>query len=165
MKLAIDVHYTQTALAAGVLFADWISGEIERTVLTEIIQIAPYEPGSFYKRELPCILSLLKKVHEPLDVIIIDGYVQLGKAQKMGLGLHLYQALDEKIPIIGVAKKAFKDTPQACELLRGNSINPLYITSAGIELDKAQEYIKQMHGKHRIPTLLKKVDQLCRRGL
>lgn len=36
--------------------------------------ILPYEPGSFYKRELPCILSLLKDIYKQLDAIVIDGY-------------------------------------------------------------------------------------------
>jgi len=48
------------------------------------------------------------------------------------------------------------------KIYRGQSTNPLYITSEGIELEKSADLILNMHGDYRIPTLLKKVDQLCR---
>jgi len=48
------------------------------------------------------------------------------------------------------------------KIFRGKSTNPLYITSEGIELEIAADLILNMHGIYRIPTLLKKVDQLCR---
>jgi deoxyribonuclease V len=40
----------------------------------------------------------------------------------------------------------------------------LYITAEGIELETAKEYIHAMQGDFRLPTLLKRVDQLCRQG-
>ncbi|MBN1843541.1 MAG: endonuclease V, partial [Deltaproteobacteria bacterium] len=48
------------------------------------------------------------------------------------------------------------------EIFRGGSIHPLYVTSAGVDLQKASEKIRTMHGAHRIPTLLKRVDLLAR---
>lgn len=112
-----------TALAAGVVFPSWDSDEIERTLLKEIRKIEPYEPGNFYKRELPCILALLEDVEEELKAIIIDGFVSLGSNEKAGLGLHLYNAIDQSVPVIGVAKKAFIDTPKECEVYRGAAQN------------------------------------------
>jgi len=165
LKLAIDVHYEgSAAVAAGILFPTWSSDEIYRTIIKKVSDVAPYEPGSFYKRELPCILKVLEEVTEKLDVIIIDGFVMLGNhnEESDGLGMHLYNSLNNSIPIIGVAKKAFVDTPTECEVYRGGSNKPLYITSIGINLVDAKKYISKMHGKHRNPTLLKKVDQLCR---
>lgn len=163
MILAVDVQYTlNAALAAGILFSDWKSDNTQQLLLKSIDKIAPYEPGSFYKRELPCILALLSEVNINLDVIIVDGYVMLGKDNTPGLGMHLYNSLNGAIPVIGVAKKEFIGTPNACQLQRGKSQKPLYITSVGIELSLAKFYIASMHGKYRIPTLLKKVDQLCR---
>ena len=42
------------------------------------------------KRELPCILALLQDITvEPL-IVVVDGYVTLGKHHKPGLGMHLY---------------------------------------------------------------------------
>jgi len=38
------------------------------------------------------------------------------------------------------------------EIFRGGSIHPLYVTSAGMDPQKASERIRTMHGAHRIPT-------------
>lgn len=163
MKIAIDVQYEKnSALAAGIIFEHWESDIVFKKVVKEIKHVEPYEPGSFYKRELPCILALLEIIPETLDTIIIDGFVTLGANHADGLGMHLYRALDEAIPIIGVAKKSFKDTPKDCEIFRGHSSKALYVTSVGIDNESAKNFISKMHGRFRLPTLLKMVDQLCR---
>lgn len=163
MILAVDVQYAEeSAVVAGVLFRDWQSSVVESDRTKTINHIAPYEPGSFYKRELPCILSLLEDLSEPLETIVIDGYVTLGTDPSPGLGMHLYQKISKRSPVIGVAKNKFKDTPQICELRRGSSQKPLLITAVGMPLPEAKQKIAQMHGENRIPTLLKRVDQLCR---
>ena len=163
MILAIDVQYEEnSAVVAGVLFPKWSSTEPNRDMVKSVSGIEPYESGAFYKRELPCILSLLQDVNEHLETIVIDGFVTLGKEEKKGLGMYLYEALGEKISIIGVAKRSFKDTPKICEIYRGDSSKPLFVTSVGLSLGEAIAGVASMHGKHRIPTLLKKADQLCR---
>lgn len=166
MLLAIDVYYFQDqANVAGVLFNDWSDGQPQQVVVERCTQVAAYESGQFYKRELPCILQLLSVITEPIDYIIVDGYVTLGAEKKAGLGMHLYQALlaqSKTIPIIGVAKTQFAGTPVECEVLRGQSHQPLYVTVADIELEQAKLAIKRMHGNYRLPTLLKEVDRLCR---
>lgn len=167
MNLAIDVQYDgDSATVAGVLFEDWCSDKVFRTIITTQHNVKPYEPGAFYKRELPCILSLLDKVQtqlqERLSVIVIDGFVTLGSEQSDGLGMHLYRAVNESIPIIGVAKKKFADTPTDCEIYRGASEKPLLVTSVGMTLLQAKQLINGMHGQHRHPTLLKRADQVCR---
>lgn len=78
-----------------------------------------------------------------------------------GLGRHLFEILGHRIPVIGVAKSRFADAP-GIEILRGGSRRPLYVTSAGIDPRGASEKIRTMHGSHRIPTLLKRVDLLAR---
>ena len=50
----------------------------------------------------------------------------------------------------------------AQELRRGTSRSPLYVTAAGMEATEAARHIAEMHGPHRVPTLLKRVDRLCR---
>ena len=67
-----------------------------------------YISGQFYKRELPCILQIFSKVKEPIEVLVIDGYVWLDGKRMPGLGAYLYRALDEQVKIVGVAKNAFK---------------------------------------------------------
>ncbi|GLS25143.1 endonuclease V [Marinibactrum halimedae] len=163
MILAIDVQYSDhSALAAGVLFDSWVSSHPIECFIKAVPDIQPYEPGAFYKRELPCILALLEEIPDNIEVIVVDGFVTLGREKKRGLGMHLYEALDNKIAVVGVAKKAFKDTPLQAEVYRGQSNKPLFVTSVGISQQQANSAIVQMHGKHRIPTLLKKADQLCR---
>ena len=52
---------------------------------------------------------------------------------------------------------------QICELLRGESVKPLYITAKGMSLDEAKKVVASMHGKYRFPTLLKEVDSVARK--
>lgn len=163
MKLAIDVQYDgNSAVVAGVMFDDWQSDSIHSTHLTEVEGIADYEPGAFYKRELPCILALLAELEQQPDIIIIDGFVTLGADQRPGLGMYLYNALKQNIAVIGVAKRPFRDTPENNEVSRGGSDKPLLVTAAGVELEQAKSWIMNMAGKYRNPTLLKRADQLCR---
>ena len=164
MILVTDIHYFEThAKAAGLVFEDWTSDEVLEQHVVTLKDVAPYESGQFYKRELPCILKLLKEIDvAELETIIIDGYVTLGAEQSDGLGMYLYRELDGAIPIIGVAKNEFQGTPESCKLLRGDSKKPLFVTSIGIELDDAKRNIAKMYGSYRLPNLLKKVDQLCR---
>ncbi len=166
MKIAIDVNYNKdnTATVAGVVFNNWQDKKASNIIIAKVDNIAPYISGKFYKRELPCILALLEKLVEKPEYIIIDGYIYLNN-YKMGLGAHLYQALNEKIPVIGVAKSPFQDVSADTFIYRGKSKKPLYITSAGIELEQAKQLIQQMHGEYRMPTLLKKVDRVCRGNL
>lgn len=166
MILAVDVDYRGgKAFAAGVLFQNWIDTEPVKELVVSCVSDEEYVPGRFYRRELPCILSLFERIDAAVDCIVIDGYVYLGKERKAGLGKHLSDSLNKSIAVIGVAKNAFRDTPASTGLLRGKSKKLLYVTAEGIEEDKARHFIKLMHGEHRIPTLLKRVDQLCREAM
>jgi len=164
MILVVDVDYRDTTANTAALVFENFSDESPLSSYTKIIEnIVEYEPGEFYKRELPCILEILKTVKEKIDLIIVDGYVWLDSDKKPGLGGHLYKSLSDKIPVIGVAKRSFHaKNDKMLKISRGQSANPLYITSVGIELEIAADLILNMHGIYRIPTLLKKVDQLCR---
>jgi deoxyribonuclease V len=163
MILAVDVHYPGCgAIVAGVLFEDWPCGEASRTCLTRMSEVADYVPGAFYLRELPCLLGLLREHALQPDVIVVDGHVFLDGAGRPGLGKHLFDALDGRVPVIGVAKTAFVGMDPRFEVRRGDSARPLCVTAAGLPLDEAQARIRAMHGAHRLPTLLKLVDRLCR---
>ncbi|WP_298790742.1 hypothetical protein [uncultured Campylobacter sp.] len=57
--------------------------------------VAPYESGSFYKRELPRIVSLLQDLDvRDISLIVIDGFVYLDDEGGYGLGEHLYECLE-----------------------------------------------------------------------
>jgi deoxyribonuclease V len=161
--VAVDVDYrSQGAMVAAVGFTAWTDAVPRWEVIHPIDQVAAYEPGAFYKRELPCVVAVIERTPEAATVVIVDGYVWLGD-DKPGLGAYLHQATG--LPVIGVAKTCFHSA-QAVEVVRGTEARrPLYISTAGLDVWEAAECIAQMHGPHRIPTLLKYVDTLCRAAL
>ena len=165
MIIAIDVYYQdKKAIVAGVLFHFWDAPKTadEVVIEMEIDRVGEYEPGQFYKRELPCILALLETLETLPEIIVIDGYVYLGSEENPGLGQRLYDALEGRSIVIGVAKTRFQDTPATTEVYRGQSQNPLYVTAIGVGTSEAKRFIMDMQGESRIPTLLKRVDQLTR---
>lgn len=159
--LIIDVDYREThAIVAGVLIQDWDSTEC--AVLTaRIDDVQEYEPGAFYKRELPCILEIIKHVPHfvELGCIVVDGYVHLGEDQHDGLGAYVHRATG--FPVIGVAKNYFIGTPEEAKVVRNNA-NPLFVTAIGGDVEAARGCIQGMAGDYRIPGMLKHVDHVCR---
>jgi len=165
MILAFDTYYFDNQAKTVCLgFHDWADEKPARIFTETIDAPAEYEPGAFYKRELPCIISLLKQIDLHLvRVIVVDGFVILDDAGKPGLGGRLYEYLDQKIPVIGVAKTNFaQNVFNKRAVVRGQSSKPLFITSVGIDPDTAAEYIKNMHGDYRLPALLKELDRLTK---
>ncbi|MCK5903018.1 MAG: hypothetical protein KAG28_07700 [Cocleimonas sp.] len=164
MMLAVDVQYhdNNTAVVAGIGFETWDAAIPTQIYTTAIDHVAAYCSGQFYKRELPCLLALLKAHDLSPKTLIIDGYVYLDGRSKAGLGKYLYDALQGQSQVIGVAKKAFANIDNQYQLFRGNSKKPLYISCVGESLDHAKQLIHDMHGDYRIPSLLKKADQVCR---
>lgn len=160
MIVCVDVDYRADAVvAACVGFVAWTDATpaLELVVRSDTAA-AEYVPGRFFERELPHLLAVLALVDPPPDVIIVDGYVWLAP-DRPGLGAHLYDAL--AIPVIGVAKNPFAGA-QALEVVRGESARPLYVTAIGIDAERAAEHARDMHGAFRVPTQLRRVDQLAR---
>src|SRR5215831_9630703 len=163
MIACTDVHYTNThAIAACILFRDWSDAHPDLAITERVADPAPYEPGRFYRRELPALLSVISQLTVPSEVIIIDGYVWLGDWDHPGLGAHVYKALHETAAVIGVAKNPFRPGPAVRSVRRGISARPLYVSAAGMDLNEAASRIVELHGEFRVPTLLKRVDRLCR---
>lgn len=166
MIYCFDTFYGEDyAKTAVVGIEDWNSSQ-PTFELTDIInEVNEYESGAFYKRELPCLLSIIDKItlDPSKDILVIDGYVVLSDEGKLGLGGHLFNELDSKTSIIGVAKNDFLSLNNLKKTIyRGGSKKPLFVTALGYDLQKASEKIIEMHGNFRIPTILKLVDQRCR---
>jgi deoxyribonuclease V len=162
MIACVDVDYREAgAIAACVCFQSWSDDTPASESVIQISDVEPYQSGQFYRRELPGILAVLKSLPDLPQVIVIDGYVWLGDRQP-GLGAHLYEALERRVAVIGVAKTRFARAEPTAEVLRGRSRSPLYVTAAGMGVAEAAGHIRAMHGPYRIPTLLKRVDQLSR---
>ena len=163
MIACVDVYYQDVGVqAAGVGFLNWTDSLPSAEAVITINDVEPYQSGEFYRRELPCILAILERLPQTIQTVIVDGYVWLGDENAPGLGAYLYEALTQKVAVIGVAKKRFYSAQLVQEVLRGSSQNPLYVSAIGIELVTAAQHIQSMHGEYRIPTLLKRVDQLSR---
>ena len=163
MIACLDVKYGDSgARAACVVIAGWQDSQPAAEYVAKIHDFQDYKPGEFFRRELPCIHAVLEKLTAAPTCIVVDGYVWLDGDNRPGLGAHLYESLDRRVPIIGVAKNPFKETVYASELRRGSSARPLYITAVGLPMAQAVVNIGAMHGPHRIPTILKRVDQLSR---
>ena len=142
------------------------------TIYTKVT--SDYIPGEFYKRELPGIKKILKKFIEEqpelwdqIHAVIVDSYVTLkvGDKEWDGLGAYvhkfLYKIEQPKI-VYGVAKSKFGDCDKISDkVLRGKSKTPLYVQTTAAPHVAAYQVAK-MHGKYRIPTMLKEVDRLSR---
>ncbi len=164
MIACLDVDYREAAaFAAGLAFHDWADATPAIEKVVPVVGVHPYQPGQFFRRELPCLLAVLREL-PPVAVVIVDGYVWLDGVSVAGLGAHLYQALARKVAVIGVAKTRFAGAGAAEEVFRGRSSRPLFITAAGMDAQRAAKQVRSMHGPNRIPTLLKHVDSLARRA-
>jgi deoxyribonuclease V len=141
MILALDVAYTgdTQGYAVALAFADWAAAAPTATYTATVAPIAAYEPGAFYKRELPCLLAVLAQVDlAAVSCLVVDGYATLGAEGRPGLGQHLHAALGGQVPIIGVAKTKFAGVaPQVVPVRRGQSQNPLYVTSVGLPVSSS----------------------------
>lgn len=166
MFACIDAHYTDAGSRTGlVLFQNWSDEFATSEFVDEQLQEpADYVPGSFFLRELPCVLAAIKSFANDVQTIVIDGYVWLDQSGRKGFGAYLFEALDGSVSVIGVAKNRFIGS-KGIDVLRGASQRPLFVTAAGIEMSEAARVIAAMHGPHRIPTLIKRADYISRHGL
>jgi deoxyribonuclease V len=159
----LDAAYSATmAYAACVLFDGWPAASAVRVVTASTALSGLYEPGAFFKRELPVLTAALALVEEPLAGIVIDGYVWLDGSGRPGLGARLQESVVGGTPVIGVAKTLFRSDDWSVPVLRGKSQRPLYVTAAGIPAEDAARAVRSMHGEHRIPTMLGFADRIAR---
>jgi len=158
---AVDVHYPPSggARAALVLASDATYSTIVSEKTAFIEHVAPYQPGEFYRRELPPLRAVLLDAG-CLDLLIVDGYVTLDPAGRPGLGGYAHAEFE--VPVIGVAKTRFTPAVHAIPVLRANAARPLYVTSAGIPPADAADLVRTMTGKHRLPDALRRADHLAR---
>jgi deoxyribonuclease V len=165
MIAAVDAQYERaTGAVACVTFHDWADPVAASEHSTLVHAIDEYMPGEFWRRELPCILAVLRLLPRPPQIVLIDGYVWLDNDGRKGMGAHLFDALHGSTAVVGVAKRPFRGAPAAL-VHRGGSLRPLHVTAQGLPAAAAEAAILSMHGRHRIPTLLKRVDQVSRQTL
>lgn len=163
MYLAFDAYYAETSTKlVGAVFHNWQDPAPASLHHWLSGPAAAYQPGQFYLRELPLLLTALRDFDlKQIQAIIIDGYVYLDAQGRLGLGGHLYHALHGQVPVIGVAKSYFRDT-NATAVLRGESKKPLYVTALGIPQKVAAGHIRSMAGPYRMPEVLGVVDRVSK---
>jgi deoxyribonuclease V len=121
---AVDVHYPAAggARAALVLACDRAFAEIVAEKTAVVADVAPYVPGQFLRRELPPLRAVLSGI-AGIELLVIDGYVDLDPDGRPGLGAHAHAEFG--FPVIGVAKTAFATATHAIPVLRGRATRPL----------------------------------------
>jgi len=160
----LDAAYSLGAAGVACLLADAWTAATPTMETSRCLPCAPsaYVPGQFYKRELPLLRAVIDGLPSRPSMLVIDGYVWLGATDAPGLGAHLFEELHAVTPIVGVAKTAYRNDTWSERVYRGGSRKPLYVTTAGFDPARAAALVASMHGKYRIPTLLKQVDRLAR---
>jgi deoxyribonuclease V len=165
MKLAIAVHFDGAqAQAAAVAFDAWDSPEPVKTFVSRIAHVEKPARGEPDLRELGCVLQLLREHQLAPELVLIDGFVHLDAAETPGFGQHLFHALGSNTPVIGVSKTARPGLSAQCEVMREEETKPLIVTCAGIDIGAAKARLRAMHGRKRVPTLLKLVARLAKSG-
>jgi deoxyribonuclease V len=158
---AVDVHYPDTggARAAVVVASDRRFSTVTAEHVALVSTVAGYQPGAFYLRELPAIHAVLA-LAGPIGLLVIDGYVDLDPDGRPGLGARV--CAETSLPVVGVAKTAFRTASHAVPVHRGTSTRPLFVTAAGLGVDEAATLVAWMAGPHRLPDALRRVDALAR---
>lgn len=165
MKLAIAVHLAEAqAQVAAVAFDAWDSPEATKTYLTHIAQIEKPVRGELDLRELTCVMQLLREHRLAPELIVIDGFVHLDADETPGLGQHLFHALGGAAPVIGAAKTGRPGLSAQFEVMREEEARPLTVTCAGVDIGAAKARVRAMHGRKRVPTLMKLVARLAKNG-
>ena len=158
---AVDVHYPASggARAALVTAGDLAFSQVLTETTAFVPDVAPYVPGQFYQRELPPLRAVLAGV-TGIELLVIDGYVDLAPDGRPGLGAYVHEEL--AVPVIGVAKTPFAAATHAVPVLRGQATRPLYVTAAGLPAADAAAIVQQMSGTFRLPDALRHVNALAR---
>lgn len=165
MKLAVDIHREGGhACVAAVAFDAWESPEPTRTFLSRMAEREKPARGELDLRDVPCILQLLREHALEPELIVIDGFVHLDANETPGPGWHLHHALAGRVAVVGVSKSTTSGLPVQFEVMREDETRPLVVTCIGIDLGAAKARLRAMHGRKRVPTLLKLAARLARSG-
>src|SRR5215470_2100111 len=160
--VAVDVHYLPCggAQAAAVVAADATFCRLLADRIWQVAEVPHYHSGQFYLRELPPLHAVLDGL-DGVSLLIVDGYADLDPDGRPGLGAHAHAEFE--VPVIGVAKTAFRTATHAVPVVRGeNSARPLFITAAGMSRHQAADLVRHMAGRYRLPDALRRADAVAR---
>ncbi|MCX6715093.1 MAG: endonuclease V [Candidatus Uhrbacteria bacterium] len=159
--VSLDVAYANgQAYGVAVGFRDWLDNTPLFIECVADSIASDYVSGEFWTREVPVLRKLIDRMkpHEGRRIFLVDGYVWLDANGKRGIGAVLWEdILHRNDTVIGIAKTSYRDAPHI-EVLRCDSKKPLFVTAAGVDPHVAAQAIRNMHGEHRLPTLIKWTD-------
>jgi deoxyribonuclease V len=140
--VATDVHCLETrgARAAAVVYADAAFSRLAQDRVELVPEVQPYQPGQFYRRGLPPLHAVLDGLTK-MALLVVDGYADLDPDGRPGLGSRAHEEFG--VPVIGVAKTAFRTATHAIQVRRGTSSRPLYVTAAGMRRDRLSHSLSQ----------------------
>ena len=165
MKLLVAIHFDGAeATAAAVAFDAWDAAEATKTYVSRIAHVEKAVRGELDLRELPCLMQLLREHSLEPELILIDGFVHLDADDTPGLGQHLYHALGGGVPVVGVSMTGLRGLPTQFAVMREEETPPLFVTCAGIDIGAAKVRLRSMHGRKRLPTLMKLAARLAKNG-
>ena len=165
MKLVVATHdLGGSTFVAAVAFDEWDAGEASRTFASRLSPVDPPVRGPRGTVELAAVLQLLREHTLDPEVIVIDGPVHLDAVEKPGWGRQLFDALGGRSAVIGISTRAVPGLPTQFEVWRDDEARPLVVTCIGIDLGAAKVRVRTMHGRRRVPTLMKLAARLARGG-
>lgn len=120
----LDLAFTpdKRSCIAGVVLWDVLDERVVDQHLALTPVTFPYVPGLLSFREIPALLSVLKKLSSMPDVLMCDGQ-GVAHPRRFGLASHLGVLLD--MPTIGCAKSRLIGTHDEPGLAKGDSV-PLF---------------------------------------
>jgi deoxyribonuclease V len=162
MKLAVAVHDLDGGtIVAAVAFDEWDAAEAARTFTSRVAPVDPPVRSPRGAAELAGVLQLLRDHALEPELIVIDGPVHLDAAEKPAWGRQLFDALGGRSAVIGISTRT-PGLPAQFEVWRDEEARPLIVTCIGIDLGAAKVRVRTMHGRRRVPTLMKLAVRLAR---
>ncbi|WP_372410693.1 endonuclease V [Streptomyces luteireticuli] len=182
--VGVDVAYDDerdlVAAAAVALDARTLDVVAEATAVGRVA--FPYVPGLLAFREIPAVLTALRRLGAEPGLVVCDGY-GLAHPRRFGLAAHL--GVLTGLPTIGVAKNPFTfhyappgpDRGDASPLLDGDEevgralrtrtgVKPVFVSVGHrVSLDRACDHVLALARDFRLPETTRRADALCRRAL
>jgi len=165
LKLVLDVQLTpQGVQAAALSFDAWEAAEPTRSHSLLLPLAEPPKPAERGPLRLQCVAQLLRERQLAPGLIVIEGLVHLDAQGTPGWGQQLADALGGGVAVIAISKAAAKDWPAQFAVQREDEAAPVIVTCAGIDIGAAKARVRAMHGKRRVPTLLKLAVRAAKAG-